>query len=182
MTQIITKQLFDSTIGVPSRYNPVPSDVHILKFVSLGWHKLGIPTFKRLGREWRQVLSRVSHSFLLSNNVCSSARDKLTGKTVAIKKILQPFSNPFHARTTYREFKILKHLRHENVPDSTTWLIRKDCESTGRLHLNFRGRLSRHRALEYRLTFPSCRNPDWERICQVFSVSNHGMSNLCSNS
>ncbi|KAJ2770053.1 MAPK protein hog1 [Coemansia nantahalensis] len=46
--------------------------------------------------------------------VCS-ARDQLTGQSVAIKKILRPFSSSVLAKRTYREMKLLKHLRHENI-------------------------------------------------------------------
>ncbi|KZZ88433.1 mitogen-activated protein kinase HOG1 [Ascosphaera apis ARSEF 7405] len=46
--------------------------------------------------------------------VCS-AKDQLTGQAVAVKKIMKPFSTPVLAKRTYRELKLLKHLRHENV-------------------------------------------------------------------
>jgi len=46
--------------------------------------------------------------------VCS-ARDQLTNQNVAIKKIMKPFSTPVLAKRTYRELKLLKHLKHENV-------------------------------------------------------------------
>ncbi|EPY52684.1 CMGC/MAPK/P38 protein kinase Sty1 [Schizosaccharomyces cryophilus OY26] len=46
--------------------------------------------------------------------VCS-AKDQLTGMNVAVKKIMKPFSTPVLAKRTYRELKLLKHLRHENV-------------------------------------------------------------------
>ncbi|KAK8096325.1 mitogen-activated protein kinase HOG1 [Apiospora kogelbergensis] len=46
--------------------------------------------------------------------VCS-AKDQLTGQNVAVKKIMQPFSTPVLAKRTYRELKLLNHLRHENV-------------------------------------------------------------------
>lgn len=46
--------------------------------------------------------------------VCS-ARDQLTSQNVAIKKIMKPFSTPVLAKRTYRELKLLKHLRHENI-------------------------------------------------------------------
>lgn len=46
--------------------------------------------------------------------VCS-AMDKLTGQNVAVKKIMKPFSTPVLAKRTYRELKLLKHLRHENL-------------------------------------------------------------------
>jgi p38 MAP kinase len=34
---------------------------------------------------------------------------------VAVKKIMKPFSTPVLSKRTYRELKLLKHLRHENV-------------------------------------------------------------------
>ncbi|CAF4337044.1 unnamed protein product [Rotaria magnacalcarata] len=43
------------------------------------------------------------------------ATDILTGKSVAIKKLLQPFQTHIHAKRTYRELKVLIHLNH---PDS----------------------------------------------------------------
>ncbi|KFY52800.1 hypothetical protein V497_08442, partial [Pseudogymnoascus sp. VKM F-4516 (FW-969)] len=46
--------------------------------------------------------------------VCS-AKDQLTGQHVAIKKIMKPFSTPVLSKRTYRELKLLKHLKHENV-------------------------------------------------------------------
>ncbi|KAK9711721.1 MAPK protein hog1, partial [Basidiobolus ranarum] len=46
--------------------------------------------------------------------VCS-AKDALTGQPVAIKKIMKPFSTPVLAKRTYRELKLLKHLKHENI-------------------------------------------------------------------
>ena len=46
--------------------------------------------------------------------VCS-ATDTLTSQPVAIKKIMKPFSTSVLAKRTYRELKLLKHLRHENL-------------------------------------------------------------------
>ncbi|CAG8486141.1 8121_t:CDS:10 [Diversispora eburnea] len=46
--------------------------------------------------------------------VCS-AKDQLTGTNVAIKKIMRPFSTPVLSKRTYRELKLLKHLKHENI-------------------------------------------------------------------
>ncbi|POW11912.1 hypothetical protein PSTT_04912 [Puccinia striiformis] len=46
--------------------------------------------------------------------VCS-ANDQLTATSVAIKKIMKPFSTPVLAKRTYRELKLLKHIRHENI-------------------------------------------------------------------
>jgi p38 MAP kinase len=50
----------------------------------------------------------------------SSAKDQLSGTSVAIKKIMKPFSTPVLSKRTYRELKLLKHLRHENVSLSTS--------------------------------------------------------------
>lgn len=46
--------------------------------------------------------------------VCS-AKDQLTSTSVAVKKIMKPFSTPVLSKRTYRELKLLKHIRHENV-------------------------------------------------------------------
>lgn len=45
----------------------------------------------------------------------SSALDTMTKKKVAIKKLARPFQTDVHAKRTYRELKLLKHMRHENV-------------------------------------------------------------------
>ena len=49
----------------------------------------------------------------------SSALD--TDKTikVAIKKLTRPFQSAIHARRTFREIKMLKHMNHENVSHSS---------------------------------------------------------------
>ena len=45
----------------------------------------------------------------------SSAKNTLTGMSVAIKKALKPFSTAIHCKRTYRELALLKHMHHENV-------------------------------------------------------------------
>lgn len=45
----------------------------------------------------------------------SSAVDSETNNRVAIKKLARPFQSAIHAKRTYRELKLLKHMRHENV-------------------------------------------------------------------
>jgi serine/threonine protein kinase len=47
----------------------------------------------------------------------SSAKDQLTGANVAVKKIMKPFSTPVLSKRTYRELKLLKALKHENVSE-----------------------------------------------------------------
>ena len=41
--------------------------------------------------------------------------DKITGNKVAIKKLARPFQSAVHAKRTYRELRMLKHMNHENV-------------------------------------------------------------------
>ncbi|KAK2494414.1 hypothetical protein MC885_013984 [Smutsia gigantea] len=47
-------------------------------------------------------------------SVCS-AYDAQLCQQVAVKKLSRPFQSPVHARRTYRELRLLKHLKHENV-------------------------------------------------------------------
>ncbi|XP_043512232.1 mitogen-activated protein kinase p38b-like isoform X2 [Frieseomelitta varia] len=46
--------------------------------------------------------------------VCSAV-DTRTGQKVAIKKLARPFQSAVHAKRTYRELRMLKHMNHENV-------------------------------------------------------------------
>ena len=46
--------------------------------------------------------------------VCS-ADDKMCGVKVAIKKFSRPFQSLIHAKRTYREIKLLRHMDHENI-------------------------------------------------------------------
>ena len=57
---------------------------------------------------------------LNDNKMDSSAKDQLTGSSVAIKKIMKPFSTPVLSKRTYRELKLLKHIQHENVSAAPT--------------------------------------------------------------
>ena len=73
----------------------------------------------------------------------SSAKDQLTSSDVAIKKILKPFNNPVLSKRTFRELKLLKHLRHDNVclEGHCVQFIRiQDHQSQRHLHLS----LGRH--------------------------------------
>jgi serine/threonine protein kinase len=56
-----------------------------------------------------------ANCFQNTNAPNSSAKDQLTGQNVAVKKIMKPFSTPVLSKRTYRELKLLKHLKHENV-------------------------------------------------------------------
>jgi serine/threonine protein kinase len=76
-------------------------------------------TFSRLdGCLWAGLVRSPKYSeysYAILNHTCSSAKDQLTGQAVAVKKIMKPFSTPVLAKRTYRELKLLKHLKHENV-------------------------------------------------------------------
>ena len=52
--------------------------------------------------------------YLISSR-CSSALDTQNNIKVAIKKLARPFQSAIHAKRTYRELKMLKHMNHENV-------------------------------------------------------------------
>ena len=41
-----------------------------------------------------------------------------TCQKVAIKKLSRPFQSAVHAKRTFRELKLLKHMQHENVSQS----------------------------------------------------------------
>lgn len=45
----------------------------------------------------------------------SSAFDAKTSWKVAVKKLSRPFQSIIHAKRTYRELRLLKHMKHENV-------------------------------------------------------------------
>ena len=49
--------------------------------------------------------------------VCSAADSQMNHETpkVAIKKLARPFQSAIHAKRTYRELRMLKHMRHENI-------------------------------------------------------------------
>lgn len=51
----------------------------------------------------------------LSRAPRSSAVDSRTGAKVAIKKLYRPFQSELFAKRAYRELRLLKHMRHENV-------------------------------------------------------------------
>uniref|UniRef100_A0AAQ4PL23 mitogen-activated protein kinase n=1 Tax=Gasterosteus aculeatus aculeatus TaxID=481459 RepID=A0AAQ4PL23_GASAC len=50
-------------------------------------------------------------------SVCS-VYDVKTGLKIAVKKLSRPFQSIIHAKRTYRELRLLKHMKHENGGDS----------------------------------------------------------------
>lgn len=57
----------------------------------------------------------------------SSAFDMKTSLKVAVKKLSRPFQSIIHAKRTYRELRLLKHMKHENVsrrcPQNLAWIF-----------------------------------------------------------
>lgn len=45
----------------------------------------------------------------------SSATNERTKEKVAIKKLHRPFQSEIFAKRAYRELRLLKHMKHENV-------------------------------------------------------------------
>lgn len=58
----------------------------------------------------------------VSGVVCS-AMDQLAHRTVAVKKLAEPFKTPAIARHMFREMKLLRQLRHENIINLTDIFI-----------------------------------------------------------
>jgi serine/threonine protein kinase len=54
--------------------------------------------------------TRQSIGILTHFPLFSSAKDQLMGASVAIKKIMKPFSAPVLSKRTSRELKLLKHI------------------------------------------------------------------------
>ncbi|XP_024913134.1 mitogen-activated protein kinase 11 isoform X3 [Cynoglossus semilaevis] len=55
--------------------------------------------------------------FVVSSSppLCSSAYDVVLRQKVAVKKLSRPFQSLIHSRRSYRELRLLKHMKHENV-------------------------------------------------------------------
>lgn len=74
--------------------------------------------------EYIHLIKRNENHLFFQLIICSSssAVDNQTGLKVAIKKLARPFQTAVHAKRTYRELRMLKHMNHENVcihPDKT---------------------------------------------------------------
>ncbi|XP_031789330.1 p38 map kinase isoform X1 [Nasonia vitripennis] len=76
------------------------------------FHKLEINKTEWEVPERYQMLTPVGSGAY--GQVCS-ALDTTSGCKVAIKKLARPFQSAVHAKRTYRELRMLKHMNHENV-------------------------------------------------------------------
>lgn len=61
------------------------------------------------------VSLRIHANLNLIKKIISSAQDRRTGTKVAIKKLLRPFQSELFAKRAYRELRLLKHMKHDNV-------------------------------------------------------------------
>ncbi|XP_059485121.1 mitogen-activated protein kinase p38b-like isoform X1 [Neocloeon triangulifer] len=77
-----------------------------------GFYKVDINRTEWEAPERYQMLSPVGSGAY--GQVCSAV-DSQTGIKVAIKKLARPFQSAVHAKRTYRELRMLKHMNHENV-------------------------------------------------------------------
>ncbi|CAM9356242.1 mitogen-activated protein kinase 14-like isoform X2 [Lethenteron reissneri] len=62
----------------------------------------------------RRYVNLISVGSGAYGSVCSSL-DTKTSMKVAVKKLSRPFQSVIHAKRTYRELRLLKHMKHENV-------------------------------------------------------------------
>ncbi|XP_059050951.1 mitogen-activated protein kinase p38b-like isoform X2 [Achroia grisella] len=76
------------------------------------FHKVEINKTEWIVPERYQMLTPVGSGAY--GQVCSSV-DTLHNVKVAIKKLARPFQSAVHAKRTYRELRMLKHMNHENV-------------------------------------------------------------------
>lgn len=60
--------------------------------------------------DWRVVLNYL-HALLYASSACNEK----TKEKVAIKKLHRPFQSEIFAKRAYRELRLLKHMKHENV-------------------------------------------------------------------
>uniref|UniRef100_A0A671WDW0 mitogen-activated protein kinase n=1 Tax=Sparus aurata TaxID=8175 RepID=A0A671WDW0_SPAAU len=87
---------------------------------SAGMSQKERPTFYRqeLNKTVWEVPERYQHLSPVGSgaygSVCSAYDVKL-GLKVAVKKLSRPFQSIIHAKRTYRELRLLKHMKHENV-------------------------------------------------------------------
>ncbi|CAG4977744.1 unnamed protein product [Parnassius apollo] len=76
------------------------------------YHKVEINKTEWIVPERYQMLTPVGSGAY--GQVCS-AIDTLHNMKVAIKKLARPFQSAVHAKRSYRELRLLKHMNHENV-------------------------------------------------------------------
>jgi len=82
------------------------------KMVKEGYYKIEVnKTIYELPLRYDSIVPVGSGAY---GQVCSAV-NKDSGKKVAIKKLARPFQSAIHAKRTYREVCMLKHMKHENI-------------------------------------------------------------------
>uniref|UniRef100_A0A671SWZ6 mitogen-activated protein kinase n=1 Tax=Sinocyclocheilus anshuiensis TaxID=1608454 RepID=A0A671SWZ6_9TELE len=71
--------------------------------------------FSPFARQEMVIDTLVKHCSYSSQYIQSSAIDRKTGVHVAIKKLHRPFQSRLFTKRAYRELRLLKHMKHENV-------------------------------------------------------------------
>ncbi|KAJ5572019.1 hypothetical protein N7535_005679, partial [Penicillium sp. DV-2018c] len=79
-------------------------------------------TTERLEREPHRYTDWKPLGLGVSGLVCS-AKDQLVHRTVAVKKLAEPFASEAMARNVFREIQLLRQLRHENIINLTDLFI-----------------------------------------------------------
>ena len=90
----------EACCGTPSK--PVRDGFHHFEFCKTTWE---VPVRY-------QELSPIGIGAY--GTVCS-ALDTLHGMRVAVKKLCNPFSNNVPAKRAYRELRVLKHMKNDNI-------------------------------------------------------------------
>lgn len=99
--------------GVSERINDSrKDDAHNLKDNIMALNRESMAVQFDLGGSDFEAIENIGSG---AYGVVCSAVDKKSGARVAIKKISDIFAQPTIAMRTYREIKILRHFKHENI-------------------------------------------------------------------
>ncbi|CAG0884786.1 unnamed protein product [Cyprideis torosa] len=124
-----------STSHTGSGPAPATNRAHIPTSIP-GKHPSQFHTFE-VGDTTFTVLRRYSNLRAVGSGaqgVVVSAYDSVNREQVAIKKLCRPFQNVTHAKRAYREFKLMKLVRHKNAFHRSSLLLEclsRDQESVG---------------------------------------------------
>lgn len=105
-------------------------------------HFITAPTTKvrNYSETWRRVQTQSAELMACYSIIHhSSAINEKTKEKVAIKKLHRPFQSEIFAKRAYRELRLLKHMKHENVsrfnPTVLLLLLTHSCSCKSSLQL-----------------------------------------------